>query len=206
MSPEPPPLPGTWTAWALSSTWQTANRNRPELANLLDGEFDRHQRARDGTFRDRLVASRAFAKWFAFRVLGHPVRLVKDARGKPGLADQDGQPVPGVDFSLAHTGDVLAVAVSRAGRVGVDVEVRDRPVDSPAFRARACHPAEPTDDPVRLWTVKEAIAKARGEGLLLDFRTVRADRPPPGWRVHTEVVADRYRLTTALGPWEKETA
>ncbi|WP_156755326.1 4'-phosphopantetheinyl transferase family protein [Actinokineospora pegani] len=185
---------GTWTVWARATAQEP-----PDLRDLLGAEFDRYARATDAGFRARMLSSRVLALRLASAVVGGPVRLVKDALGNPGLARPDGAPVRGVDVSLAHTGGVVAAAVSVAGRVGVDVEPLGR--DLGAAGDRAFHPEECRADPVRGWTVKEAVAKAVGRGLLLDLRTVRADAPPPGWRVRSEAIG-AYRLTTALGPWE----
>ncbi|WP_175483107.1 4'-phosphopantetheinyl transferase family protein [Actinokineospora iranica] len=172
------------------------SRTPSDARDLLGDDLARYQRSTRVAFRRRLVASRAMAQAVAEAALGRPVRLAKDPRGRPSLTGESA-----VDVSLAHTGDVLVTALSRAGRVGVDVEVRDRPLRTPAFVARACHPSETdlsTEDMVWLWTAKEALAKASGEGLALDFRIIQAAHPPAGWRVRSAIVADRYRITTAV--------
>src|SRR5215510_307907 len=57
-------------------------------------------------------------------LLGHEIgiapqdlRLVRNAWGKPLLADA--QHRPGFDFSVAHAGDLSAIAISSCGPVGV---------------------------------------------------------------------------------------
>jgi 4'-phosphopantetheinyl transferase len=188
---------------------------------LLDGDHERYRRASLPGFRSRLAASRAFLKSVAGTALGLPagsLRLMRDRHGRPYLAG-----LSGVDVNLSHTADVLVVGLSVIGRIGVDVEHRDRNVHSTAFVARACHDAEASsmgelpaalrdEQLIWLWTLKEAFAKARGDGLSLDFTTVRTQcraggpvfsvdgTPAFGWRFTSTVVARRYRIATALGP------
>lgn len=91
-------------------------------------------------------------------------------QGKPFLQDAE------LEFNLSHSHALALIAVSRGRRVGVDVErVHDLP-DLEALAARVCTPAEletltALADPHRtraffaLWTRKEALAKATGEGI-----------------------------------------
>ena len=94
----------------------------------------------------------------------------------PWVPDADGRPhcpLPDApDINLSHTRDWLAVAVLRAGRVGVDLECTRRRVPGPKVAERFFHPAErqtlQADDPrtfFRIWTRKEAWTKAIGLGL-----------------------------------------
>lgn len=85
-----------------------------------------------------------------------------------------------VSFNLSHSGLHGLIAVDRAGRIGVDVEVRlPRPDLSDTVRtvmtpleARALSrfPKSEKDHQLyRIWTLKEAIAKALGMGFSLDL-------------------------------------
>lgn len=93
--------------------------------------------------------------------------------GKPALAAAGDH---GIDLSLAHAGDVVLLAVSRAGAVGVDVEQLGRTGDHAALAARRFAPEEQAalealpaaERPTaftRCWTRKEAIVKAIGTGI-----------------------------------------
>jgi 4'-phosphopantetheinyl transferase len=101
-------------------------------------------------------------------------RIRDDARGKPCLADRPAGPF----FNLSHSRGALAVIVSPAREVAVDVE-RVRPfsdflaekVLSPAERA---HLRE-TADFYRFWTAKEAFMKLRGAGLAIAPRRLEVD-------------------------------
>jgi 4'-phosphopantetheinyl transferase len=120
--------------------------------------------------------------------------------GKPVLASQDA-PVP--DFSLAHSGDVVAIAV--AGRpVGVDVEREAS--GCVCSLVTAMHPSdaavvEPLPEPerhaavIRWWVRAEAVLKCAGTGIghgldafpVLDGPAPEKDSPGarplhvPGW-------------------------
>ena len=97
--------------------------------------------------------------------------------GKP-FARFDGRPVD-AGFNVSHSGRHGLIALAPAGRVGVDVEERvtrrdlDRLIEA-VFgpNERADLGAVAGDDRTRLffrlWTLKEAVAKALGTGLSLD--------------------------------------
>ncbi|ONI68769.1 hypothetical protein BWI15_38005 [Kribbella sp. ALI-6-A] len=93
--------------------------------------------------------------------LGHPAPLTHTPTGRPV--------VDGLHVSLTHTTGAVAVAATHAGPVGVDAELRrDFPVG--AMAARWFPPAEAgrVDSPekfLQLWTAKEAVGKALGQGL-----------------------------------------
>jgi 4'-phosphopantetheinyl transferase len=116
----------------------------------------------------------------------HGVSVWRNSAGRP-VTD------PPVDISLSHGGGWIAVAASRAGRVGVDVEaVRDV---SPALARRCLSPAEVgwmesapgardrQERFLRLWTAKEAYLKAIGTGLGVDPRSFTLDCSSPAPRL-----------------------
>jgi len=169
------------------------------------------EEARAGKFRfaldrDRWRAGRAWVRHRLAEALGRgPVGLefVVDERGRPRVA---GAP-PGFDCNWSHSGEWIALAVSRDGPVGVDVEVVR--ADFPAMEVAACFftPAETAvlgavAEPVarqrlffRLWTAKEALMKATGLGVALEPAqievTLREHHPHgyashPSWRVGLE--------------------
>lgn len=98
--------------------------------------------------------------------------LRSDPQGRPWLADCP-RPV-----SLSHSGRWAACAIGHAqasGGIGVDVEeIREMPVEdfSMVFTAQEREDIRNAEDPasdlIRRWTIKEAILKAHGTGLLAD--------------------------------------
>jgi 4'-phosphopantetheinyl transferase len=112
--------------------------------------------------------------------------------GAPRVLDD-----PGLHVSLSRSGSVVAVALSRGGPVGVDVEaVAGTSFDG--FEAVALHPGERSAarDPAAdatAWVRKEASLKALGVGLRVDATTFAT--PVPG--VPARVVAGRPMVTVA---------
>lgn len=133
------------------------------------GQFHAPEHAR------RYVAARGLLRLVLSYYLGcgpREIAFEPGTYGKPGLKCPDDS---GLKFNLSHSGGILAIAVARR-EVGVDVERIDPavPVDeiarfvfSPAEQsllAAMPHP-ERTKAFYRLWTRKEALLKATGEGL-----------------------------------------
>ena len=202
------------------------------LVNLLrpDVEWDAAtaalapaERARAARFhfgQDALVwqRGRAAVRALLARELGTAADALvfpTDERGRPSV---DGAPA-GFDVNWSHSGEWLALAVSRDGRVGVDCEVvREHfPVDEVApgifcDEERAWMGAgEKLGRFRRLWTAKEALMKATGLGMALEPAEIRASfdgsgrvsgyASHPGWRAAEVPVPPGLALTVA---WRAE--
>ncbi|HLN22767.1 MAG TPA: 4'-phosphopantetheinyl transferase superfamily protein [Patescibacteria group bacterium] len=129
----------------------------------------------------------------------HGWHLRSNPRGKPFVVDDNGKAGPFV--SLSHSRGMVSCAVSWTGPLGVDVE-RHRPRDVAALAAYAFGPreiAEVARDGAsaffRIWTLREAIAKASGDGLPLaiDGQDRGDGAPLQGW-----LRRDGWWLLTAL--------
>lgn len=127
--------------------------------------------------RERYVAARSLLRVLLSGYVGErpeALNLHVDARGKPGLARQDGQSE--VFFNLAHSGRLVAIAIAGSMPVGIDVEEIDPALDVDAV-ARIALSASERESLSRVapagrracfyvaWTFKEAVLKAIGCGL-----------------------------------------
>ena len=200
----PGPLPdGTADVW-----WARRQDASARHAGLLDEtEQQRWAAYRRDEDRERFLVGCALAKTALAAYTGQRPADVRFDRtcgecgkphGKPALAH--GQPGAGGDLqhSVAHSGDLVVVAVARAP-VGVDVEQLDgrahplgRDGDPKALARLVLADAERTAlAAVKLsgrarrflvaWTRKEAVTKATGDGLRASFSdiVVAADAGPP---------------------------
>ncbi len=164
-------------SWSLESeplSFQAAE------ALLSDDEKVRGRRFVTAPLRHRFVVARARLRSLLGEQLGRDPRALvfaENAFGKPRLADH-----PSVHFSLSHSGDQAALAVSEQREIGVDIE-RVRPLDHLDLARRYFHPNEVAEIEAvmapdeqlqtffRIWTLKEAIVKAIGKGLSIPLDT-----------------------------------
>ncbi|MGW6412544.1 4'-phosphopantetheinyl transferase family protein [Streptomyces vinaceus] len=163
------------TTWG---EWLTAALAEPALRPLLGRDWQRYRHTTDPTIRFRFVASRLAVRYTAAAALGtDPAKL--DLSYKPG-----GRPylrgLDQIDLSLTHTDDLIAVGISRNGRIGIDTEPADRRLAFSLLQNQVCTEAEraelaalpeaeQTAGMLRLWTLKEAYTKALGQGLRMGF-------------------------------------
>lgn len=133
--------------------------------------------------RRRWIVARATLRRVLAGYVGTPAERLafrRDRRGRPALRETPRlRTGPRLVFSLAHSRDLVLIAVGRVPRLGVDVElVRPLPALGPLAR-RALTPAEreaiaalPAPDRPRAllvrWVRKEAYLKALGVGLRAD--------------------------------------
>jgi len=190
------------------------------------GVLSRPERERFDSYSNGVVSRRfAMGRAILREILGalssispSAVRIVDGTYGKPALAPVAGG--PSLRFSVAHCDDLLLVAVSRNGEVGVDVE-RMRSIDcwervadrtlAPAERARLVREVERGEAPdevfLRYWCRVEAELKAIGCGIH-GIEAHRAGERPAGLRVadlhdlplpgDLESTASRYQAAVAL--------
>ena len=141
-----------------------------------------------------------------------------DTRGRPFL-DASGHDA--LDFNLSHSGALAAVAISRGGRVGVDVEwhdlsrsLRDLVPQVMGAQETALLRTLDGDEFARCflacWTRKEAVVKGIGVGIAFPLQTI--DVPGAGtdspvrvqtshaavWSVCTSEPVTGFTLSVAL--------
>ncbi|GGX91746.1 4'-phosphopantetheinyl transferase family protein [Streptomyces hiroshimensis] len=231
---------GPWTAadaameeqgfalvYGLTADWGDHGLPDDELGRLLGQEAQRYAGIRQEHTRRRFAASRLLLKYAAGAVLDADpggLELARNPNGRPYLRGC-GQ----LEVSLSHTGDILAVGLSHAGPIGVDVESSARPVygtglaeESFTAYERAAlgwlPEADRNTSMIRLWTLKEAYSKALGLGLRLPFtsfgftipaasgataRLLRSDGSPADdgdWHLESHTLPAGYTLSAAVAP------
>jgi len=166
---------------------------------LSASELARAERLKSLLERRRFLARCAFVRHVLGNLTGvAPAALEfhEGTHGKPRLACSvaaNGRPAA-LGFNLSHSDNVLALAVAFGREVGIDVEVVQPGVDVLAiadahFTAeesawlRALRASECSLAFYRLWTRKEALAKADGRGIgSLPAVESRADSQ---WQLHS---------------------
>lgn len=162
---------------ARFQTILTPNRFSEYLVLLDREERNRLQRFHNERDRHLFAASHVFLRQTLSQYVKSPpdqLRFVVNRYGKPSLDCHSKDAV--IHFNLAHTSDLVVVAVHSGGEVGVDVERLDCNVDvtriGDQFFSREesadLQAAPPTGRLLRFfqyWTLKEAYLKARGQGL-----------------------------------------
>ncbi|MCG7285747.1 4'-phosphopantetheinyl transferase superfamily protein [Cellulomonas sp. ACRRI] len=159
------------------------------VPRLTAEERERLDRAapgdRDGVASSLLLARLAVAEATGVdpgtvRVRRRCPRCGSAAHGVPVAVRADGGRVP--HLSLSRGGDLVVVALSDAGPVGVDVEPVRRVGEGPRDRDRGLArlvlaPGEPpaagAHGLLRTWARTEAVLKAAGTGLAADPRALR---------------------------------
>jgi 4'-phosphopantetheinyl transferase len=173
-----PPRPGDCHVW-----WASTEDADDSLVALLDAverrRLDRLVRAED---RARFTLACAVLRVALSAYLGQPPASIPIDRrcprcGRPhGKTRLTGAGPDGLELSVAHSGERVAVAIARDTPVGIDLErVRDD-VDVDGLAPAVLSPSEAAElarlDGARrierfltLWTRKEAVLKARGTGI-----------------------------------------
>ncbi len=217
-----PPIPAGIKLW-----WITLDRPEEEVAELAR-TLSSEEMARAGRFgteplRRRWIVGRSALRLLLGEVLGvapSAVALVRGRRGRPELAGAS------LDFNVSHTRGMALIGIADAlpagMRIGVDVEHGQRKVNADGLsrkflseRERAGLAAMPADERrrgfLRLWTCKEAMSKATGDGLVAPFRRLDVelldaprlvDGPPPylpeRWSLHSGDVPEGWLATVAI--------
>jgi 4'-phosphopantetheinyl transferase len=184
-----------------------------EAGCLSAAERAEADRFRSDLQRCRYLGSHVFLRQTLAHALGcrpADVALERGRWGKPRLAGGG----DGLRFNLAHAGRVAVVATAGGAGVGIDIErlrpgfewneVADRLL-SPAEREVWVAGSPGPESFCRLWTRKEASAKATGAGLSLDPRRVAVGfAAADGWRpIHLlEPARSQWLLDLPLPtPW-----
>jgi 4'-phosphopantetheinyl transferase len=165
--------------------------------------------------RDRYTLARGLLRHLLAQYVGGApaaLRFAYTPHGKPFLVGLP--PQQQIQFNVAHSGDIVLIAVCKARRVGVDVERARANLDYRALapsvfaQSELATLAALADEAGRaaffeIWACKEAFVKAIGEGLsypLASFSVSLAATPtlhlpaaqPADWALHALDVGAGY--------------
>lgn len=189
------------------------------MAELTLDERHRLNRFRNISDRARFLIGRSLMRYGLRTLFGiERGELDFGPHGKPQLADSAHADIT---VSLSHSVNVVACAFARNASIGLDVEAMGNHEDIAtagsqhlAADERAYLRRLPTHQQnevfVRLWTLKEAVAKATGLGLQLSLDSFVVALNPvrlisagaeiediPNWRLYEKVIGD-VRFATVV--------
>ncbi|GAA2376254.1 4'-phosphopantetheinyl transferase [Catellatospora methionotrophica] len=194
--------------------WADPADEQPWHERLLsEGERARRASLRRAEDRARQTVAAALLRLLAGRHLDERPSAVRVERACTDCAVPHGRPsVPGgLDVSVSHSGDRIAVVLSLAGPVGVDVEQAQPQRDILGVARLALSEAEiaasaPLDQDgfYTYWTRKESVLKATGDGLRVAMTKIEVSTPAQDPRLHRfdgrpDVVAAARMFTLAPG-------
>jgi len=218
------PLPETGVVcvcWVDASQLSEEEAART-VVRLPADERERFHRYRHALAASQFLVGRLLIRQWLEALTGTPssaLKIIEGPRGRPAL-EASASPW---SFNVAHSGGLVACAMSRLADVGVDLEHLDRrPMGHDLYR-RYCAPAEIADieqqpEDRRLvrfltyWTLKEAYLKARGLGIAVHLADVEfsiegpqpvirfrdsLEGADPGWAFALFHPTDRFLLSVA---------
>lgn len=150
---------------------------------LSEAEKNRAAAFRSCAARRLFVAGRVLCRSIIANLLGctpQALCLAITPSGRPYLRDY-----PDIDFNLSHTGDCIALAICRSGRIGIDIERPDAFSEKEGCEIMPMILSEQELDQVyqldkryrhdvflACWVQKEAALKCFGQGFLADPQSV----------------------------------
>jgi 4'-phosphopantetheinyl transferase len=188
-----PPPPRVRLEASMIHVWRAKYVDRPHRPEAFTASLSAEEKARADRFvrasdRDRFIFAHGMLRSILARYTGcrpRQIVLKTNAYGKPALAGPTGP--EGLRFNLAHSGDMVLVALGRDDDLGVDVEFIRSMSDLHQMIKRCFSQEEqryfgrlPEDQMQRTffiyWTLKEAYLKGIGLGLSYPLEAVRMQR------------------------------
>jgi 4'-phosphopantetheinyl transferase len=193
-----------------------------ERCREVTSESERRAAGRflEPSHREQALMTRGLLRLALSHRMGGPAedwRFVSSPRGRPRVVLPDGG--GSIDFNISHTRGCIVCAISGLARIGIDVEALEcadeirsvideflSAAEARLIRTMSAHQGAAVL--VRLWTVKEALAKGIGIGLGLPMKKIcfassLADHPHSletlaagKWRIRTiKTGSGRYLLS-----------
>ncbi|MEQ9310390.1 MAG: 4'-phosphopantetheinyl transferase superfamily protein [Balneolaceae bacterium] len=107
------------------------------------------------------------------------IMLKKESTGKPFIKSEEGR----FFVSFSHSQELVVCAVSKDLDIGLDIETLDRKVN-PAIVKRILSENEwdvyGEENPISLWTMKEAAVKSLGTGLRTNLKELELKKQKDG--------------------------
>lgn len=166
--PLPETVPSTIEVWQLKLNFLMPISDS-DVSLLSEDERTRALRFRRHEDQVRSIATRAaLRRILASRVMLPPDKLLfaVNRHGKPSLREDSG-----IEFNVSHAGHFALIALSTSDQVGVDIEYRNRRIDSKNLAEYVFSPLErrsglkTADDFIDHWVAKESVLKALGLGI-----------------------------------------
>lgn len=210
-------VPGSLVAGSCH-TWVLPLTADEDVLAALWPLLARDERARADAFRvpwarNQFVHVRGVLRLLLSEYLGRPAADIGfdyGEFGKPALAREAGW-----HFNVAHSGDYALLAIASGHEVGVDIERFRAPAELASLARMVLSLSEaalwqtlPAEDRLSAffaaWTGKEAVAKAVGQGLRLEFPRLHIGLMRHGRHMDARAVTvDRFgacRLVTLQAP------
>src|SRR6202521_2800 len=158
----------------MESIEDARNRN----AATVDRRFTRYDpltKRRGSRRQAQSLAARALLRALGERETAHSVSsadIIRAGNGKPMIDARHG--AGGIEVALSHSGMIAACAISDLGPIGIDVEYcAERSIHEIAAsvfgpRERRAVASEGPGAFYRIWTLREALAKAGARFSILD--------------------------------------
>lgn len=173
---------------------------------LSTKEQERCERFRREEDQQRFILAHALKRYCLSRRLNLPadqLRLSTGAKGKPYCTNANAP-----EFNLSHAGNYVVLGLSDLAYVGVDIEVSHRDISENVFSRVLSveqqqilhHSSHQQYDFICYWTQKEAISKALGLGLSIDFATIDCS----GLEGEFETRHSTQTLLVATQQWDEE--
>lgn len=206
----------------LDSEDQKIVIDTPQL-QLLGNDKKHYDATKNARYKFRYFLGKALIKQTLGICLGRStdtLNLEYGSYGKPFLSGA----AEIVDFNLSHTQDLIILAVTKLGRIGIDIESSDREIETLSIAKNICTDFELKKVEslpknlrnrflLRLWTLKEAFSKSLGLGLYKPFTSFgiryeasqfqlieleETEEDSGNWLFFSEIFQENYRLSIAL--------
>lgn len=162
----------------------------PENADMIANNLNENEKFKYKKYRNKTpLECRAVLRILLSKYLNTPpekIAILETKSGKPYIEHN------ALFFNVSHTDSAFLIAISKMGRIGVDIELLSGNEDlnsltdyvfSDDEKLMHFDPGDENRYFLKIWTLKEAFLKATGIGLVNDLK-----------RVNTYTILQKYKL------------